>query len=661
MRNILLVAGAAGLFTIFSACGGKDHAAAVGDGPQNTGGGTRSTTGGSKSTAGKSGSSTSDGGAGGDASVDALAPIVSITSPVAQPDPNADGVLTGTAVTVDCRVTQADVTGAGKVNSASVKLAILDATGKVIEEKAAAAAKTVDEYTADFSLTAIAAGAVSFRCHAEDADKHLGSAEISTLFDKGPTITFVQPEAKSARALSAPLDIEFTVDAAPLTKGDQNATVDAVTLDIAGKAIALDSAMDKPGHYRLQVNLADPKLFMPAPNGSTPIAITATNKRTPTAVKASAAQDVAIDGAGPVIQITQPLDKNVIGGKVKLTFKATDAVAGVDPKTIVVALNMANKAYDPKSDAWTVNGDTYTFEFDSRQITGSVAQMTLNVSASDKVGNVSGAASELLYLDNYPPSIDLDPFNIRTNAPGPDNKCSASFDPVGDNAKNDLSTAAHSGTFRAIVWDQTNVDPTDKGQILHFANTNPKSVRLYLQAAGPTPLLVDTNNDGVCDDVTKVDSTDSLELTPVPKAGAPLFGLDDAVAPTAAALGCTTQAAMGQLHHLCMNEVSDMWQVVQDEYNGTPVIYAASPTPGLECTGVSWEFGPKLSANGWACFATRAIDNAGNVGVSRPIRICVNDPGRPEPACATSSVAPPSCTDGCTPQLRWGGTEILFK
>jgi hypothetical protein len=113
---------------------------------------------------------------------------------------------------------------------------------------------------------------------------------------------------------------------------------------------------------------------------------------------------------------------------------------------------------------------------------------------------------------------------------------------------------------------------------------------------------------------------------------------------------------------LCANKDNDMWQVIQDEYNVTPVIYSASPTAGNECTGVSWEFGTKVSADGWVCFATRAVDNVGNVGVSRPLRICVDDPDRAgTPPCANSSIGAPTCTDGCTPQPRWGNKAYLWK
>ena len=82
MRNILLVAGAAGLLGLFSACGGEDHPNNIGDGAQTSGGGPRAPTG------GKNGAST-DGGAAGEGGAgqqDGLAVVV--TAPTAASDPN---------------------------------------------------------------------------------------------------------------------------------------------------------------------------------------------------------------------------------------------------------------------------------------------------------------------------------------------------------------------------------------------------------------------------------------------------------------------------------------------------------------------------------------------------------------------------------------------
>lgn len=660
MRNILLVVGAAGLVGLFSACGGSsDHAAVPtdstsGSGGKGSGGNKPATNGDSEGGAG---------GAGASDDIDPLGPTVIITSPEGLSDPNKAGVLSGSEVTVTCSAVQSRAFGSGKVNAASVELSILDAAGKVLEKKPGVPTETDNEYSAKFNLTAVPAGVIGFTCAAEDANKHANLDRLRTFLDKGPLITIIKPAAESAHPLTEPLDIEFTVEAAPLDATDANAEWDAdsVKLSLVGQPIDLADAMTKPGHYRLQVNLADTRLFNPLPSGPVPLAVEATNHRTPDAITATAAEDVLVDGAGPTIQIVSPGDKAVVGGKVRLSFSVTDTVSGVDPESVAVSLNMESHAFDATLDSWSVVNGVYTFEFDSRQAKGSKVQITVNVGASDKVGNVSTGASELLYLDNYPPYIDLDPSNIRTKT---DDKCSRSFDPVGNMAKNDLDTVERAGIFRAIVWDETN--HIEEVPYKHPAGTNPISVRLYLKSGDSAPLLIDADHDGSCDDVTQVDSMDSISLSAVPKEGVPWNIKDDGVAPTTDSLGCTTQEGPDPVR-LCLNKDSDMWQVIQDDYTGQPVVYARSPTAGgAECTGVSWEFGSLVDADGWVCFATRAVDNVGNVGVSRPIRICVDDPERDgTPACATQSLAPPSCTDGCTPQARWAGYSedgtVLWK
>jgi hypothetical protein len=55
-----------------------------------------------------------------------------------------------------------------------------------------------------------------------------------------------------------------------------------------------------------------------------------------------------------------------------------------------------------------------------------------------------------------------------------------------------------------------------------------------------------------------------------------------------------------------------------------------------------------LSADGWICLAARVADKLGNVGLSRPLRICYDDDQvEGVPACATGA-PPPSCTTNCT-------------
>jgi hypothetical protein len=459
--------------------------------------------------------------------------------------------------------------------------------------------------------------------------------------------------------LTQVLEVEFTVEPTPLVDNDAGAEVGDVTFQMGGTTIDLADAEVSPGSYRLEVDLTDSELFDPSPDGPLPLTVSASNQRNPTPVTAINSQQVSIDGAPPTIQIIKPTDKDVIGGNVPLTFKVNDSVSGVDVNSVAVSLNDVEQLFDATSDQWDFSNDTFTFEFDSRQIKNSKVQVTVNVRASDGVGNASAVASMLLYLDNYAPSIDLDPLDVRTVAQAQAKlECSIAFDPVGDAAKNDLDSAVRAGLFRAIVWENTNIDPEIPEH--YYSVTDPDSVKLYLREASEGPLLVDKDHDGTCDDVYNVDSINALSLTVLGKQGNPRYQLgDEASLPTPASLACETKDAMPPIQ-LCQYQASDMWQVIQhpDDEN---VIYAASPTPDEFCTGVTWEFGSKVNADGWVCFAARAVDYARNVGVSRPLRICVDDTDVPgSPPCATSIANPPSCADQCTPPERFGGFGVRW-
>lgn len=670
MRSIYLAAGATVILGFFSACGGDSQPPVI-DGSGNTPG-----------AAGKTGSSGSHnnnvGGEGGEGGVaqagtgggsgavgggssDPLAPIIIVTSPKATDDPNGKDVLSGNSVTVTCQVTPSPERGAASVNESTVTVAIVDEDGAVLDEHVATPTKNENEYAGLLSFTNVPAGRVGLVCKAEDIAQHAGSAQIDSLFDKGPIITFIKPKEMEANALTQPLDIEFTVAPAPLTSGDDRAKVQEVSLDVAGVSIPLaDGAQISDGHYRLQVNLKDPK-FNPTPNDLTPVSVSASNSRAPTPVKASLTRVTSIDGAGPQITVVSPLDKAVVGGTVHLTFSVSDAIAGMDPSTVVVSLNQVDHPYDPASERWSLDGNTFSFDFDSRQVKDVEVQITVNIRARDLVGNISAPSSELLYLDNYPPLVDLDPWNVRTKAVL-DGRCSVSFDPVGSKAKNDLDSAERAGIFRAVVWDTTNT--LSEIPVTHAAGVNPGSVKLYLEGDNSKPLLIDQDNDGICDDVAKVDSGSAIALSSVPFFAAPWYKTgEESVAPSLASLGCPPITVDNpEPDHLCTNKISDMYQVIEDDFTRLPVIYGVGVSSGDECTGVSWEFTGKLSKDGWVCFASRAVDNVGNVGISRPLRLCVDNPSvAGEPACKTTSLAPPTCTDGCQVPPRWGNRTVGLR
>jgi len=589
-------------------------------------------------------------------------PQVVVTSPEAVTDPNTGDVLATNSVEVKCIAKQAAAGDSSPVNPSSVVVAVLDATGGVLQEKPADPTGNPDEYANEFTLTNAPGGKIGFQCRAADVDQRVGAATIYSLLDKGPAITFVTPLVDSKHRLTGPLVIKFTALPNELAPGDLGAQVDTAVLDVRGVPIVATPVAAEPGAYQATIQLDDGALFTPPLTGAVPITVVATNKRTPLPVAATSAQQIFVDGTGPVIAITSPTDKVVVGGKVKLTFTVRDPGSGVDLNSVAVTLNEKPYGYAPGPD-WAHNSGSFTYEFDSRRITESKVQITVNVKATDLVGNPSQAPqSIILYLDNFPPSVDLDPLNVRTITLPPKRECSISFDPVGERAKNDLEHAVRAGMFRALVWEETNSDPEIRG--LHYSGTNVASVGLYLQGTGvgDTPLLINNDDDLECDDIGNVDPSRFLQLDPIKDRGLSWYSLDTDTPPETSAFGCTTKAGTAP-PKLCTAQKSDMWQVI--EHDGDvkePAVYARSVTTGGECTGIDWEFGPKLNADGWACFAARAVDSVGNIGVSRPLRICVDDPERPgTPPCANSSGPIPSCTDGCTPPARWGNVGIELR
>jgi hypothetical protein len=79
-----------------------------------------------------------------------------------------------------------------------------------------------------------------------------------------------------------------------------------------------------------------------------------------------------------------------------------------------------------------------------------------------------------------------------------------------------------------------------------------------------------------------------------------------------------------------------------------PVVYARDPAPGnaLGCTGGSWEVRGLAKHSGWVCMAAVASDVAENAGLSRPLRVCIDDDNDTSTS-PCSGVEPPTCTDGC--------------
>jgi hypothetical protein len=645
-------------FLLAACSGGSEHPKVIGD-PGSTGGGGSGggivNSGGSKGTGG--GIVSTDAGFG-DGGIVVGAPTVKVTSPIAATSPNDASVVIGDTLIAKCQATQSAMAGSTAVDSSTVKIAVLDAMDQVVTElPGTPSTDDASLFQATFTVASIANGAISIRCKASDKSTpaKTGTDEIATLFDHGPTVAVTTPAPDSAYPLTGAVPFAFRVTPAPLGTGDTNADVTTVTLSVNGVTIPLvRDPMDAMG-YKLSVDFNDTTVFPQAPMGMVPVEIHAKDSRKPTAAERVTSYRFALDGTGPVITLTKPKNQDIIGGKVTMEFTVIDALAGLDSKTLSVELNQVAKFYSPTDTNWTNNNKgSFTYTFDGANVAGSKVQVTVNLTASDIAGNKTAGESVVLYLDNYPPIIDLDPPNVRQlRKVGTDIQCSESFDPLGPMAASDGDLVLPFTTFRALVWDTTNAIA---GQtVFYYATTDQSSVYLYLQPDGATkPLLIDTDGDGICD---KLDTSPggtpipNLRLGPVMPAGTAYFATDMTDQGADPLLsGCMTGADTTPPAHLCDQNVSDMTEVIRhNAANVEPVVYGIGGLTGLECTGTGWELSAQLMGatqkQGWFCLAAVATDKVGNSAISPPLRVCLAD-NISSPAC--NPTLKPSCTDGCT-------------
>ncbi|HVW26337.1 MAG TPA: hypothetical protein VHC69_13300 [Polyangiaceae bacterium] len=670
---------------LFAACGGKDHAPSLSDsvigppggdaGPFGAGGHAgRQTDGGlGPSDAGGDAEPVGAGGTPEGGAAAAIAPTITITYSPAATDPNVGQVLMSdtNSVTVVCTVVGSSAPGAKGLDASSVTLEMLDATGASLTMPPAPGVQSQqhpNQFSSLFIDTSVPNGKVSFRCTAKDLSGVAGSATVSAFVDHGPKVTLDAPTNNQAVPLTT-LGVDFDVDALPLvSKGDAQAAIDTVTLAIAGQNIDLSTAPDSsmPGHYHVAVNLADGTLFPMHLDGATPVVLIATDKRGATRTINSS---IVVDSQAPTIMNLKPGNGAIIPGKQIVEFDVADSGSGVKRDSVVLTVNHDVHAFDTTSGSWTESMGHYTYVLYGTNVTDASVQLNVNVTAVDNAGNKNtNGASAIYYLDTTPPNVDLDPLPIRERKLSNGTEiCSLPFDPVGVNSINDYDTKQDPDTqkitgfiqVRAICYDQGNEVPGGQ-PVVYYSGMDQSTPKLYVQGNAAAGMLVDSNMDGNCDDV---DTSLPFEiLYPVAPAGGSDFEPGGAISyadpkdSTKTDFFCHDGGDSGPPPKLCNAATyEDSTRIIQHAQAGAgnpePVVYQledddcrVSQLDLLSVNGVS---------NGWLCLAVRAKDNTGNIGVSRPIRVCLDDPRQPEPSCANSSETPPSCTRGCAPPPRF--------
>jgi hypothetical protein len=591
-----------------------------------------------------------------DAGVDPLAPIVEFVSPAPASDPNGDTVITDSTVVVRCRAKRGTVVNAAAVDKTSIKITLEQADDATKVTTAAINALSNDEYEGTFELGKRPNGLLRFHCTALDTGSKVKTsrATLETLIDLGPTIEVMEPSLK-IYALKARVPIEFLVTPSPLGDSDNEQAVHEVKLTVGGVDIPVEASTVKAGLYQTSVDFDD-RVRFPVPPSAVQISISASDQRSPVAATRVQNIDLGIDAAGPTIKIENPRDGEIVHGNRALEVTVTDP-SGVQTSSLVATFNKAPMT-NPN---WVGTAPKFSTTFDTGSFGIELTQLTINVTVSDTVGNES-TASIGVKLDNRPPVLSLDPpdiFEVKKSG-----YCSAAFDPLGDDAPNDLEYVSNSARYRVLVEDDTNhpLGTTNESPFVYLAGVDKASVTLYMQHDVSVPLLIDASADSNhhCDEINNGDKVPvakhpiSLLLSPVnPSNGGPWYPKFDAM--NSANLTCydPNGASTDSGKRVCDNwNDADMRRVVFGRSaDHPPAVYGYRPANACmaEFAGESWELLGVVPQEGWICLAARAVDVKGNIGVSAPLRICWDDPAKPgEPACKTDKSNPPSCTDGCT-------------
>ncbi|MBN1605813.1 MAG: hypothetical protein JW940_04230 [Polyangiaceae bacterium] len=611
---------------------------------------------------GAGGASGQAGFAGASSESSAPPPHVTIRSPTSV-DQLGDGApVTIGDLEVVCRASKADDPGAQDVSPSSVNVVLIDAGG--MEHTASAVTpsdENEDEYTTSLAIGEdVTPGRAEIRCTAQDssAPPASGSASAFVYIDFGPTIDIDSPAEAAVKSVKQPVRFQYQISAEPLETKDPDAEVASARLIIGGQSFELQEDPKEAGSYWAEINFTDPTVFSVPPTGTTDVRVQASNSRDP-AITSEINYAFTLDGRPPVIKTTGPDDGAIVGGFVELRFTITDDLAGVDPNTI--KLKIGSRVFNYES-SWG-DGPDYVFTFDSASPEfRAQVQLPVMITAADKAGNGNDdglGASMVLYLDTTPPIVTLDPPTVReVKEKKEGDECSHVFDPLGT-ALSDHSDAYQVGLVRAMVWERMN--EADGQHIFYSSATDESSVYVYLQPDPKVPLLVDSDEDGACDalDTGALDESHSfVRLAPIAATGASDFrstALDDSEDRDPALDGfCVFGKETSAPDPLC-HKSSDLTRIIgqklwtQAGSTYATVVFGVGPIGGASCTGAEWELGALIPEDyeGWICVAARAQDNAGNVGVSRPLRLCFDrtDPAHPgTPACDKV----PTCTDGCS-------------
>lgn len=579
-------------------------------------------------------------------------PQVEILAPAAADDPNSDTLITSRRLVVRCRVRPSAMPGASPVDADSVAIALLDADGTELQAPPVELEADAT-YEAELALEPLPNGPLQILCTAKNqaSPPVAGRDEVRTFLDRGPRVQVLEPAEGSSH--SGQMTVRFRVEPAPVSDQDSRASVTSVELRVAGIPIE-DVTQNDEGVYAASIDFDDP-LFGPPLKGESSLEVLATNSRTPDPVTRVHPVTFIVDDAGPTLEFLEPESGAPVGSVTTVRVEISDPEAGVDDQKVFGRIPRPGNSEGDFEFAFRAEDDgTYRGAFDTRFFSAELTELTINVTAADLAGNES-TKSLNVKLDNQRPIASLDPPPVRMGKYNQDDEleCSKAFDPLGDDTVNDAAIVADIVKIRARVEDTTNGGiSSDPSVIFELAGVREDSVELYILDDTDVPLIEDTDEDGVCDEIhPDVDATSTaanraviIDFDPVEPAGRATYTSDAASDGYDFPAECTPGDSNTVPDRLCV-ETSSLRRVIPADLvdDNIPAIYAKPTIGDSRCVGDSIDLRANVQP-GWLCAVIRVEDRLGNVGVSAPLRLCHQQDG--EPAC---DGPPPPCTAECAP------------
>lgn len=560
--------------------------------------------------------------------IDPMGPVVEVLAPVAPApgDFTADAIITDTRFTVLCRAEQSpdsdDLVDSQSVTAYAVQ-------GGLVAEAPAVATGANDEYQAEMAIEGFTNGPIDIRCSASDRAEppRTNVASISTFLDNGPRIQVLVPAADDS--FSQQLEVMIAVTAEPVDSADTDLSVvdpasvmlslagaDFTNLTQTGDTFTMAVAFDDPG-------FAEPLL------GEQNLRTLAGNVR---GITREVDTPFNVDADGPVIEVLAPNAGDLVAGIMRLRVSVDDPV-GIQLGSVIATVagdQQVELSYDS-------DDDEYLGMFDTRILVNMVFP-TVVVRARDALGNQSSFGM-VVALDNRSPLVTLDSPPVREARYDQGTlECSVLFDPLGDDAANDGQGLTQLSELRARAEDRSNIANTSSSVIVPLAGVQPSSVDLFILDDSDGALVVDTDGDGICDDInpkltpTSTPMADNevvrLDMAPIPNRGGVYFGgsvgdpMVDPLAGPDAACNPEPNPAQQPPDPLCSLQSSLTWAM--PDAIGENAIYTIPPvdSAGGQCLGNAFDSVAARISDGWACATARVEDRLGNFNIARPLRVC---------------------------------------